>query len=205
MVVLKSLSDWGISADGLITINAGGGGDIDVSAITGAGGFTFNGEYAKADAYFNTEEGIDLASGDVTLQFGSGENAFFSASSVQTVSAFTFNGSSLATADIVLGYLSASESISFSSLGNAAGTAQMSAVMTEGNFTFNAGDSGDLDVQINGELLASAVSMVLGNSDSVAISDGCPNYRSQWSLVWRNLLGKYHLGKCYHCYHGRQC
>ena len=75
----------------------------------------------------------------------------------------------MSTADITVSLLSATQAVTFSNLGNAVGTAAIAAIDTDETFTFNAGASGNLFVDI-GTLSASAASVVLGNSDEVQFS-----------------------------------
>jgi len=152
-----------VSAEGGITINGAGSGTISfVSTIATAGGFTFNGDGMGAGgaSYFSANI-ISATSGDVTFQFGSGANGFVDVSSIQTVSAFSLVGASLNSADIAIAALSATQGVSFSNMGGASGSAVITALDTDGVFTFNAGASNNLALRID-TLSASAVSIVLG-------------------------------------------
>ena len=147
---------------------------MSFSSIAVSGGFTFNGTgmgsvNADGDLSYFSATFIQGHSGDITFNFGTGSNGFVDVSSIQTISAFNFAGAGLSTADITVSLLSATQAVTFSNLGNAVGTAAIAAIDTDETFTFNAGASGNLFVDI-GTLSASAASVVLGNSDEVQFS-----------------------------------
>ena len=157
-----------------VTINGAGVGELSFSSIAVSGGFTFNGTgmgsvNADGDLSYFSATFIQGHSGDITFNFGTGSNGFVDVSSIQTISAFNFAGAGLSTADITVSLLSATQAVTFSNLGNAVGTAAIAAIDTDETFTFNAGASGNLFVDI-GTLSASAASVVLGNSDEVQFS-----------------------------------
>jgi hypothetical protein len=160
----------GLTADGAVTITGAGSGAISLSSISTGGGFTFNGTGMGAGgASYVSATYITATSGDITFQFGTGANGFVNASAINTVSAFNLIGASLNSADIVIGSISATESVSFSNLGQASGTASIAAIDTDGSFTFNAGATENINIDI-GTVSASAASIVLGGSDEVAFS-----------------------------------
>ncbi len=107
-----------------------------ISAITTTSGFLFNGENMSVTAadYFSAET-ITNTSADVTFNYGTGAAAFFEVSAIDSKSGFSITGANLSTGNITIADLSAAGNISIE-LGGMSGSAAISAIDSEGTFTF---------------------------------------------------------------------
>jgi len=158
------------SSDGVLSVTQHGGGDVNFSAINSSLGFTYNGTGLASGATFSavtiaTFGTTGAASGAVTFNYGDGGEAFISASTVDTLGAFSIIGTNLSTAEIAFTSISAEGAVNIN-LGKAGGEFQVSSVNTSSSFTFAASESTALNFDMNTISASAAVTITLG-----AISD----------------------------------
>jgi hypothetical protein len=159
-----------VSAEnGLITLNGGGSGTMVFSSLEGAGGLTFDGTYMSKGAYFSAEI-VTMTSGNVAFTYGNGLNANVDVSAIDTTSGMSITGASLSVGEIKLAHVSATESVNMN-LGGMSGSAVITAIDTDGVFTFNAGGAQNLMMDIE-TVSASAATITLGTVQSSSFANG---------------------------------